>query len=383
MRPRLIYLVTEDWYFLSHRLPMARAALAAGFDVHVVTRVVDGGGRIEAEGFVLHGLDWDRRDASVLRALAHIGVIRQLLWRLQPGVLHNIALKPAILGSIAALGLRDISIVNSINGLGSGYTGKGASGAVQRKLLRQSLRVVLTRPGALTVVQNGDDRTALRDFGVPVERLRQIPGSGVDTLRFQPLPDPSGPPTIAYVGRMLADKGVRTVMAAHRLLRERGLDVRLLLAGMPDPGNVTSITNSELDLWSAEPGVTWLRQVNDIAEVWRRAHVAVLMSRREGLPLSLLEAAACGRPMIASDVPGCRDVVRSGETGLLVPQDDPVALSNAMAELINDPGARTRMGAAARKRAEQTFGSTIVAEQAVQIYREQARPLSQATRSVR
>ncbi len=369
MAPKLLYLVTEDWYFLSHRLPMARAAAAAGFEVHVATRVADGRARIEAEGFHVHALEWGRRDLAPWRLAGPVGQVRSLLSRLQPKVLHNIALKPTLIGSLAATGRSGLGVVNSINGLGSAYVATGLGGAVKRNALKTILPLLLNRRQSCAIVQNPEDRATLRALGVAEARLRLVPGSGVDTDRLRPLLEPSGPNTMAYVGRMLADKGLHSLMAAHRLLRARGSPVQLLMAGTPDPENATSINLAELASWACEPGVTLLGHVTDVAAVWARAHIAVLPSRREGLPLSLLEAAACGRPMIATDVPGCREVVRAGETGVLVPLDDPARLADAVAAMAADAGGRARMGAAARERAEREFSVRVVTGQITAIYR--------------
>ena len=368
MTPKLLYLVTEDWYFLSHRLPMARAARAAGFEVHVATRVAEGRARIEAEGFVLHALDWGRRDLDPRRLVGPVQEVRALLAQLQPKVLHNIALKPAIIGSLAATGRSGFGIVNSINGLGSAYLAKGLAGALKRNVLRTALPMLLNWPRSRAIVQNPEDRATLRALGVAEARLRLVPGSGVDTDRLQPLPEPAGPVTIAYVGRMLADKGLHSLMAAHRLLRARGLNIQLLLAGTPDPENPTSIAPEALAGWAREPGVEWLGHVTDVAAVWARAHIAVLPSRREGLPLSLLEAAACGRPMIATDVPGCREVVRAGETGVLVPLENASQLADAIAAMASDPAERARMGAAARLRAEREFSVRVITDHITELY---------------
>ncbi len=372
MAPKLLYLVTEDWYFLSHRLPMARAAQAAGFEVHVATRVADGRARIEAEGFVLHALDWGRRDLDPRRLVGPIRDVRKLLAQLQPKVLHNIALKPTLIGSLAATGHRGVGIVNSINGLGSAYLAAGFAGGLKRTVLRAALPVLLNLTQSRAIVQNPEDWATLRALGVGEARLRLAPGSGVDTDRLTPLPEPTGPATIAYVGRMLADKGLHSLMAAHRLLRARGLNIQLLLAGTPDAENPTSIAPAELAGWAREPGVAWLGHVTDVATVWARAHIAVLPSRREGLPLSLLEAAACGRPMIATDVPGCREVVRAGQTGMLVTLGDAPQLADAIAALAADPAGRKRMGAAARLRAEQEFSVRVITGQITALYRELA-----------
>jgi glycosyltransferase involved in cell wall biosynthesis len=214
-------------------------------------------------------------------------------------------------------------------------------------------------------------------FGVTADHIAVIPGSGVDIEKFTPLPEPPEPVTLGYAGRMLEDKGVRTLVEAQRRLLDAGHDIRLLLAGTPDPANPNTISERDLAAWSQRRGVRWLGQVGDIRDVWRDVHIAVLMSRSEGLPLSLLEAAACGRPLIASDVPGCREIARDGINALLVPPDDPAALSAAIAELAGDAARRRDFGAAGRKLVETTYGTAQVAAAIVAIYRRLA-PLPSA-----
>jgi glycosyltransferase involved in cell wall biosynthesis len=196
-----------------------------------------------------------------------------------------------------------------------------------------------------------------------------IPGSGVDTRALQQLPEPMGPVTIAFVGRLLDDKGIRTLISAHHLLRDANKNIELLIAGTPDPANPASVSNQEAEQFGRKPGVTWLGHVADIAALWARAHIAVLPSRREGLPKSLLEAAACGRPMVATDVPGCREIVRPDETGLLVPVDDAPALYAAIEKLAATPALRAKFGAAARRLVEEKFSADAIGRQTVDLYR--------------
>jgi glycosyltransferase involved in cell wall biosynthesis len=187
--------------------------------------------------------------------------------------------------------------------------------------------------------------------------------------RLTPLAEPAGPPTVAFVGRLLDDKGVRTLVAAHRLLRTQGSDIRLLIAGEPDPANPSSVSAEEAARWNDEPGITWCGHVADIADVWARAHIAALPSRREGMPLSLLEAAACERPMVATDTPGCRDIVIHGETGLLVPVDDVAALAEAIGRLASSPDLRAKFAAAARRLAVARFSADLIGRQTLDLYR--------------
>ncbi len=363
----LLYLVTEDWYFLSHRIPMALAAQRAGYDVHVATHVVDGGARIEALGFQVHPLKWRRGSLNPFDLVAIIREVRALYRRLAPDLVHHVALQPSVIGSLAARGL-GIAQLNAFAGLGSTFTSQSLKSRLVRPVLKALLRWILNGRRASALVQNGDDRDAIIAIGVDAARVSLIPGSGVDVDVLTPLPEPDGAVTLGYVGRLLEDKGLRTVIAAHDLLNARGLPVRLLIAGQADPANPASIPEAEIQSWGSKPNVTLLGHVNDVRQVWARAHIAVLLSRREGLPKSLLEAAACGRPMIASDVPGCREIARNGVNGLLVPPDDPEALAAAIEHLARDPALRRLYGAAGRHLAETEFSSARIGSKTVALY---------------
>jgi len=220
------------------------------------------------------------------------------------------------------------------------------------------------------IVQNPEDRAVLTTLGIDPARLVLIRGSGIDTGHFVPLPEPLAPPlSVALVARMLRSKGVLDAAAAVRRLRERGIAVELLLAGPTDPDNRDSLDEPALAALAAEPGVTWLGEVEDVREVWRRAAVAVFPSTyNEGVPKAVLEAAACARPIVASDRPGCREVVRPGETGLLVPAGDIAALAEAIAALVGDPARRRQMGRAGRALVEREFGEAEVARQTLALY---------------
>ena len=177
--------------------------------------------------------------------------------------------------------------------------------------MRLLMRALLNRPRNAVLVQNPDDRAAVTALGIDADRIFLIPGSGVDTEQLMPMPEPAGVMTVGYVGRLLADKGVRPLVEAHALLAARGRAIRFVLAGEPDPANPASIPQSEIDSWKAIDGFDVLGHIDDIRAVWAKSHIAVLPSRREGLPKSLLEAAACGRPIVATDVPGCREIGRA------------------------------------------------------------------------
>jgi glycosyltransferase involved in cell wall biosynthesis len=366
--PRLLYVVTEDWAFLSHRLPMARAAREAGFEVHVATQVNDGATAIEAERFILHPIPFARGSLSPIATFSTIAALRRVHRETKPVLIHHVALQACVLGMMATLG-RPAACINAFIGLGYLFTSDSGKARTVRALVGLLLRFLNNRKNCIALVQNSDDLAALMSLGIAKAQIALIPGSGVDVNRFTPILEPDGAPTFGFVGRLLDDKGIRTLVAAHRLLRRRMANARLLIAGTPDPANPASVTEAEAKSWNNEPGITWLGHVRDIAGFWARTHVAVLPSRREGLPLSLMEAAASGRAMIASDVPGCREVVLHEETGLLFAVDDAAALAAAMARLGADAQLRARYATAARKLAVDKFAADIIGQQIVTLYR--------------
>jgi glycosyltransferase involved in cell wall biosynthesis len=376
-RDRLLYVVTEDWAFLLHRLPMARAARAAGFDVHVATSVTDGAAAIEREGFTLHPVRFARGRISPATVLATIRDLRRIHRSVDPVLVHRVAVEPIVIDSIAALGLPGAS-VNALTGLGYAFIATSTKARGLRQLIGLVLRFLINRPCSIALVQNRDDAALVAAFGVAPERIALIPGSGVDVQRLRPSPEPAGPPVVGFVGRLLDHKGIRTLVAAHRLLRAKGWPIELLIAGTPDPANPASVSPQEVATWSHEAGIKLLGYVDDIATVWARAHIAVLPSLREGLPKSLVEAAACGRAMIATDVPGCREVLRP-DTGLLVPTGDPAALAQAIATLAESPGLRARYGAAARALAVERFSADVIGRATVDLYRRLVAPAAATT----
>jgi glycosyltransferase involved in cell wall biosynthesis len=366
-KPVLVYLVTEDWYFLSHRLPMARAALRAGYDVHVATNVVDGGAEIENYGFTLHPLNWRRGSAHPRDLVRIIGEIRSLYKRLKPDIVHHVGVQPAVIGALASIGLPFVKL-HAMAGLGFAFTSKTLRAHATGFGVRLMMRALLNRPRNAVLVQNPDDRAAVTALGIAPDRIFLIPGSGVDTDTLTPMPEPAGQMTVGYVGRLLADKGVRSLVEAYKILKGRGRDIRFILAGETDPANPASIPQTEIDSWKQIAGIDLLGHIDDIRQVWAMSHIAVLPSRREGLPKSLLEAAACGRPIVATDVPGCREIARANINALLVPADDARALAAAIDRLGEDAGLRQRFGAAGRAMVESEFSEHHIGREIVALY---------------
>jgi glycosyltransferase involved in cell wall biosynthesis len=364
---RLLYVANEDFAFLLNRLPMARAARDAGFEVHVATRVDKDAKAIEAEGFILHRIPFRRGGLSPFAAIPTILALRRIEGKIRPQIVHHSGLQCCVYGAMAALG-RNIRQVNAITGLGYIFTSVTWRTRMLRKSMAWLLPWLLNRRANVILVQNPDDRSALVDLGIEQERMVLIPGSGVDTDALQPLPEPEGPITFGFAGRLLTDKGIRALVAAHGLLRDQGCNANLIIAGNPDRANPASVGLEEVEEWSRRPGITWLGHIKDIVFLWRLCHFAVLPSHREGLPVSLLEAAACGRPMIATDAPGCREIVIEDQTGLLVPIENPTALAGAIKKLAISPELRERYGKAARQLVVDRLSARIIGSSIVRLY---------------
>jgi glycosyltransferase involved in cell wall biosynthesis len=365
--PRLLFVVTEDWYFVSHRLPLAVAARKAGFDVAVATRVREHGGQIEAAGIRLIPFELSRRGGN---PLIEIFRLIRMYRREQPDIVHHVALKPVLYGTLAARLGRVSHIVNAVAGLGWLFSSSGRLAKFMRPWVRLALIRLLAAPSVRTVVQNPDDRALLMQAGLRQTQLRLIRGAGVDMQAFAPGEAPPPPITVMLVSRMLWDKGVREFIEAARQLHAQGLDARFVLVGKPDPANPASIPLAKLHEWHGQHGIEWWGQRDDMPAVWRQAHIACLPSYREGLPKSLLEAAACGLPIVTTDAPGCREVVNDADNGLLVPIRDAEALAVALEKLIRDPALCRRMGQRSRVRALAEFSQEQVIAETLQLYQE-------------
>jgi len=371
-RPRLLFVVTEDWYFNSHRLPLAQAALDAGYAVAVATRVNIHRAAIEACGCEVIPLRKLRRRS--LNPLREIGAVIELVgvyrrWR--PDIVHQVAMKPVLYGSLAArlAGVR--SSVNALAGLGFVYSSRTSLARMLRPLVNSALRLALNRRGSVAIVQNDDDAAMLRSIGLADKSaVHVIRGSGVDLERFSPAQGPATtPPIVMLASRMLWDKGISEFVDAAKRLRAEGTDVRFVLVGGRDEENPTAISAAALAEWQRAGIVEWWGPRDDMADVLRMATIVCLPSYREGLPKVLLEAAACAKPIVATDVPGCRDVVEPGTTGLLVPSHDAAALADALRTLLADAVLRERMGQEARRRVAARFSLAAVQAATLDLYR--------------
>jgi glycosyltransferase involved in cell wall biosynthesis len=288
-------------------------------------------------------------------------------------LVHHIALKPILFGTIAAKLVGVKSVVNAPVGMGFLFSSDSSLAGLFQPIIRLFLKIVLNPKGSCTVLENHDDLTMLSKLGaIRSDRVVLIRGAGVDINRFFPQPFPAGRCRVLLLARMLRDKGVHEFVAAARRLKAKGIEADFLLAGSPDPGNPTTISERELLAWHAEGIVQWLGHQENVSTIINQSHIVCLPSYREGLPKSLIEAMACGRPIVTTDVPGCREAVRHGENGVLVPAKNIDELTKALESLIVEPSLRMSMGTRGRERAEKEFSSEIVCAETSRLYKKMA-----------
>jgi glycosyltransferase involved in cell wall biosynthesis len=365
---KIVYLVSEDWYFCSHRLPLGIAAQEAGAKVVVATRVNDHRTQIEAAGLRIAPIEMQRSGTNPFIDFATIRQITDLYRREKPDLVHHVALKPILYGGYAAKRTGVPTSVNAVTGMGFIFISNSLFARTARPLIARAQRALMNRANTRTILQNPDDAEMYtKRIGVSPDHLTIIPGAGVDIDQFAVVPEPFAVPTAVCVSRMLRDKGIHELVAATRLLHAKGVELRVRLVG-PTDDNPASIPRATLAEWNREGVVEVVGPSKDIAGEYARAHIAVLPSYREGLPKSLLEAAACGRPMVATDVPGCREVCINGETGLRVPARTVEPLAKALERLVLDPSLRQRFGENARHLAETIFAEKIINAQTLALY---------------
>ncbi|MFN3828185.1 MAG: glycosyltransferase family 4 protein [Micavibrio sp.] len=372
-KPKLIFVVTEDWYFLSHRLPTVRGAQAAGYDVAVITNAGQARAAIEQAGVRVIPFDFARRSLNPVQAFGQILRLRKLYALEKPQVIHHIAMKPILFGSLAACMTPVPHIVNAFAGLGYVFTSDTMKARSIRTVLVLMFRMLLQRPANITLFQNDDDRILLEKLGAlrtGKSKTALIRGSGVDIdqYRVDPLPE-RGDFICVFAGRMIGIKGLPTLKEAFDILKQEAPHIKLWLCGQPDPGNPGSWTQSEIDQWCLEnPNVIHKGHCR-MDEIWPQTHIALQPSYGgEGIPKSLLEAAACGRAIIATDVPGCREMVRDAVNGALVPAYDAKALAAAILKIEQDRDICRRMGQESRAMVEGDLSAAAVMEKARLLY---------------
>ena len=369
---KLLYVVNEAQFFLSHRLPLGLEAQAQGYEVVVVTAAGTGEEHLAQYGFRHISIPLSRSGFVLRQEVASYRALKRIYLDEKPDLVHHVTIKPVIYGSFAARAAGVGAVVNAVPGMGFVFTRRGTKASVLRSMVNTLYRLAFSQPNMRVIFQNSED---LRGFiGHAIVRKEQtvlIRGSGVDLEEFQPVAEPDGPIAFILVARMLRDKGVVEFAKAAAIVKRKHSDWRFQLAGGVDLGNPTSLTEADLKRLESEYGVEWLGHCDSVSGLLKSSHIVCLPTfYREGVPKTLLEAAAAGRPMIASDTAGCREVVTDGVTGLLVPPREVEPLADAMLRMGEDETLRNRCGQSAHDKAVAVFSVDDVVEHTFRVYDE-------------
>lgn len=368
----LLFVVNAPEFFLSHRLPIAEAAKGLGYEVHVASAAGAAVDKIQAAGFQHHVVEFARSGQNPAVELRTLRQLFKLFRCLNPDLVHLVTIKPVLYGGLAARMTGTGSVVAAVSGLGTVFVSDSVVARGRKWLITRLYKLAFNQKRLAVIFQNPVDRDTLLSTGtLQMSSTRMIRGSGVRLSEYPCLPEPEGKPAVVMAARLLKAKGVFEFVDAARILQARSVSVEMRLIGSSDPGNPTSVTQQDLDEWCSEGVVELLGYRSDIAYQYASANVVCLPSYYgEGLPKSLVEAAACGRAVVTTDHPGCRDAIRADESGLLVPVKNAVALADAIQKLVESPELRRWMGEAGRALAEEAFAIEKVVDQHLQIYEE-------------
>ena len=367
-RPKILYFITEDWFVCSHWLPLIEGAKNSGYEVVVVTRTSKHANQIIEKGIKVIPFDISRRGSNPFREFATILRLVKIYREEKPDLAHHIAIKPMLYGSFAAHLTRVSNTINWVAGMGWLFVSKNRQAKILKSMVRNMLGLLLR--GTSVIVENEDDRALIADLGIEDWDIHLIQGAGVNTALYFPSPEPDSDPLVVLPARMLWDKGVGEFVDAARQLRQRGMKARFILAGEPDTGNPASVPERQLQDWQNEGVVEWWGRRNDMPQVLAQSNIVCLPSYREGLPKALLEAASCARAIVTTNVPGCRDVVRDGDNGLLVEARNAAVLADALEKLMVDSKLRLEMGRRGRERALNEFSEQRIVGRVLEIYGE-------------
>lgn len=369
---RLLLIVNDADFFLSHRLPIAKAAQKAGFQVHVAsTGNSKAQQEIETFGFHFHTLSFTRRGINPLIEVKTIFSLWRLFRKVRPSVTHLVTIKPVLYGGLAARFANLPAVVSALTGLGYVHVARSKKGRLLRSLVRPMYKIALDNDRMRVIFQNPEDRMTLLNMKVVrSEQTVLIRGSGVDTDQYSPVPEHNVTPVVLLASRMLWDKGVGEFVAAATELSRCGVNARFVLAGDSDSGNPAAVPIKQLEDWQRQGIVEWWGKVSDMPKIFSQSHIVCLPSKYgEGVPKVLIEAAACGRPIVTTNSPGCREIVRDGINGLLVPVNDVSALASALQRLIENKELRLSMGQQGRMIAITEFHVAKVVEETLDVYR--------------
>ena len=371
--PQVLLVANTSWYLYNFRLPLLRDLRAAGYRVAAVAPHDSYTSLLEAEGFTVHPWMLARRSINPLLELKAIADLLRVYRREQPALVHHFTIKACLYGTLAAKGARVYRVVNAVTGLGHVFLGRRKRTRLLRRALKPLYRAVFSARRATVVFQNADDQERLIQLGITDgDRARLIRGSGVDIEHFQPVTDSAGefadPLQLLFPSRLIREKGVQDVLEACQSLWAAGVPLELLIAGDLDDGNRSALAHSDLQALRNDPRIRCLGHVTDMRALYAASDIVVLPSWREGLSRALIEAAAMERPIITTDVPGCRDVVDHGDCGLLVSPHDGRAIELAIRLLLANPNLARRFGKTARQKVVAEFEVSLVNERTIDQY---------------
>ncbi len=371
---KIILFANTEWYLYNFRRSLALALHTSGHEVLLISPPGPYGEKLRALGLCWEALPMERRSLNLLREISLLWYLWRLFTREKPDVVHGFTIKCAVYGALAARLAGVPARVSSVAGMGYVFASSDLKAMLLRPVVRGLMRLALDGRNARLILQNQDDLGLFCETGmVACEHIRLIPGSGVNCQVFKPK-ESSGMADnevcVLLAARMLWDKGIAEFVEASRQLRAQGRKVVFLLAGTPDSGNPAAVPESTLRGWMEQGLVEWLGHVDNMPQLLRSVDIVVLPSYREGLPKTLIEAAACGLPLVTTNAPGCREVVTDGVDGLLVPVRDSAALAQAIARLCDDPALAMKLGTAARSKALQQFDERLIIEKTMEVYRE-------------
>jgi len=369
-KPVVIIFVTEDWAFCVHRMEFARYIRDQGYQVIVATNIDKYGDVIRSEGFELRKVKLKRDGYNPWSELLTLWRVICLYRNVKPDIVHHVAMKPIIYGTLAARLFTRASVLNAVTGLGSVFISTGKKDSIFTRFIKYLYGFSLRFKPSSVVVQNKDDYEFMIDeFKVNEKMLSLIQGSGVDVSKWKVQPETGNDiPVIAYVGRLLRDKGIYELVEAIRLLKQQNVKARFVLIGDEDEKNPTSIKKQQILAWVEEGLLEWWGYRKDMMSAYKEIDIVVLPSYREGLPRSLLEAAACRKAIVTTDTPGCRELIQHGENGLLATVRDSVSLAEALKQLISDKQKRNFLAENARKSVEKYYSTDVVFEAFNQLY---------------
>mgnify|MGYP006125819121 FL=1 len=366
---KILFLVNVDWFFVSHRLGIARAAIEKGYEVHLATTVTNQASIIKDTGLILHELQMSRSGSRIIGNLKTLIAIIKIFREVNPQLVHLVTIKPIILGGIAARFTKIHGVIAAVSGLGSSFLDNGIYGKIKLFFIKKLYRISLGNLNIQVICQNQNDTEDVQKISqLPLANFSLIEGSGVSLTKFRYSEDNREIPNVIMASRLLCDKGVMEFVDAARSLKESKTNVNMILVGEPDPDNPSSITKLQVTSWEREGILEYWGHQEDMEKILQQSSIVVLPSYREGFPKILIEAAACGRAVITTDVPGCRDAIYNGVTGILVPEKNAVALADAIKELALNPNLYKEMGKKGRKMAENRFDEKNVISKHLEIY---------------